>query len=104
LVDRRPPVQPHDSSTISRSPIFFEAGVVVGAGEDQFVAQIEHEHVCVALIESSEGGCIGLGCKDDGDLRFSDDTRGAMIRESGFSARDDFLSFVCEENDKIIES
>src|SRR4029453_6137246 len=30
--------------------------IVIGAGKDQFVAQIEHEYVCVTLIEGTKDG------------------------------------------------
>jgi hypothetical protein len=66
--------------------------VVVGAGEDQLIAQIQHKHVSVALVESAKKGGVGLCCEDKSGLRFSDDTGGAMVGEGGFSARDDLLS------------
>ena len=39
---------------------------MIGARENEFIAQIKHEHARVALIERTENGGISLGGKNDG--------------------------------------
>jgi hypothetical protein len=76
--------------------------IVICAGENQLVAQVEHEHVGVASVERAVKGRVGLRRKNDCCPRLANDARRAMIREGGFRADDDFLPFVCEEDDEIV--
>ena len=78
-----------------------DGGVVIRDREDEFVAEVEHEHVRVAFIECAVDRRVGLGGEDDGRAGFADDSGGAMIGEGGFRAGNDFLSFVGEQHDEI---
>jgi hypothetical protein len=75
---------------------------VIGAGKDEFVTQIEHEDVCVAFIEGTKNGGVGLGRENNGGARLTDDPCRAMIGKSGFRACDDLLPFIREQNDEIV--
>ena len=76
--------------------------IVICAGKDQFVAQIEHENVCVTFIEGTKNGGVGLGRENNGGSRLTDDSCCAMIGKSGFRACDDLLPFIREQNDEIV--
>jgi hypothetical protein len=76
--------------------------IVIRAGKDEFVAQIEHEHVCVTFIEGTKNGGVGLGRENNSGTRLTDDRCRAMIGESGFRACDDLLPFIREQNDEIV--
>ena len=45
---------------------------------------------------------VGLGGEHDGCPGFTNDASRPMIRECGFRAGNDFLSFISEQNDQII--
>src|SRR4029077_19092257 len=68
--------------------------IVICAGKDEFVAQIEHEHVCVTFIEGTKKGGVGLGRENNGGSRLTDDSSCAMIGERRFRTGDDLLALV----------
>ena len=74
---------------------------MIRAGEDEFVAQVQHEHVRVASVERAVKGRVSLGGENNGGAGLANDPRGAMIRKGGFRAGDDLLSFVGEKHDEI---
>ena len=74
---------------------------MIGTREDELVAQVEHEHVCVAPVERAVKGGVSLGCENNGGPGLSNDVRGAMVSEGGFGSGDDFLSLVGKKDDKF---
>ena len=79
-----------------------DGGVLIGGGEDEFVAQIEHENVGVAFIECTVNGGIRLRGDHDGGAGLPDDACGAVVGKGGFRTGDDLLAFVSKEDDEIV--
>ena len=79
-----------------------DSGVVIGTRENEFIAQIKHEHVRIALIERAEDERISLGGKDNGGACLTDHSSGAMVSESRFRASDDFLALIGKQDDEIV--
>jgi len=52
---------------------------MTGARENEFIAQIKHEHARVALIERAKNGRISLGGKNDGGA----EPHGSLQRRDG---------------------
>lgn len=46
-------------------------GIVIGDGEDEFVAQVEHEDIRVAFVERAVKRRVSLGRENDGRARFA---------------------------------
>ena len=63
-----------------------DGGVLIGGGEDEFVAQIEHENVGVVFIERTVNGGIRLRGDHDGGAGLPDDACGAVVGKGGFCA------------------
>ena len=74
---------------------------MIRAGDDEFIAQVEHEHVGVAFVQRAMKGRVGLGREDHGGARLANDPRRAVVREGAFRTRDDLLSLVREKDDEI---
>ena len=75
---------------------------MIRACKDEFIAQIEHKHVCVTFLERAENGGIGLGRKNDRGARLANNARRAMVGKGRFRPGDDLLPFVGKENDEIV--
>jgi hypothetical protein len=54
-------------------------GVMISAGEDEFVAQVEHEHVRVAPVERTVKRGVSLGRENDGGARLANDPGRSMF-------------------------
>ncbi len=100
-LSRRPAPGPFDDLPLADVLRGDQSGVVVRAGEDQFVAQIQHENVRIAFVQRAVKGRVSLSRENHGRARFADDPRRAMVRECRFRARDDLLSLVGEEDDEV---
>ena len=75
---------------------------MIGTRENEFIAQIKHEHVRIALIERAENGHISLGGKEDGGTCLTDHSSGAMVSESRLCAGNDFLTLIGKQDDEIV--
>ena len=60
---------------------------MIGARENEFIAQIKYEHIRITLVERAKNGHISLGDEDDGSACFTDHSSGTMVSESRFRRR-----------------
>ncbi len=76
--------------------------IMIRHGEDQLIAEIEHQDIGIALVQGSQERGVGLGGQDNRRLRLTNDPGGPVIRKGRLGPGNDFLSLVGEEDQKVV--
>jgi len=79
-----------------------DGGIVIGRGEDQLVAEIEHQDIGIALVQGSQQRGVGLGGQNDGRLGLTNDSCGPVIRKGRLGTGNDLLSLIGEEDQQVV--
>ena len=78
-----------------------DSGIMVRHGEDQLVAEIEHQDIGITLVQRAKQRRIGLSGQHDGRLGLSDDPSSPVIGKSRLGPGNDFLSLISKENQEV---
>jgi hypothetical protein len=79
-----------------------DSGIMVRHGEDQLIAQIEHQDIGITLVQGSQERGVGLCGQNNGRLGLTDNSSCTVIGKGRLGPGNDLLSLIGKEDQEII--